>query len=364
MPKNIIICCDGTNNQIARDLTNVLRTYKVASRTPTQLTFYDCGVGTLPVPWAGGQLGQKLSLLKGLASGAGFMDNITDAYRFLMSCYEEGDKIFLFGFSRGAFTARALAGMLNSVGLLRPESENLVRYAQKYWQKIGHGSVCSDFKAMMSRPCPVHFVGVWDTVGSVGYPNQFRTFPYTMENPGVQFVRHAVAIDERRCFFRQNLMFASKSNPHQSIKNVWFAGVHSDVGGGYPAQEAGLPKIAFEWMMREAVAAGMQVNQASLSDEINLRGAPPDYTAQQHESLKGAWLLAELLPVKSYNWDSKQKEWRLPLGAARNAWRHADRPEVFLHQSVIDRIKTVASYRPPNIEHTELELRKRFKIES
>jgi uncharacterized protein (DUF2235 family) len=85
MSKNIIICCDGTNNQFDGDHTNVIRTYKVAGRSARQMTFYDCGVGTMPEPWAGGKLAKRWSLLKGLAFGSGFMQNIEDAYRFLMA---------------------------------------------------------------------------------------------------------------------------------------------------------------------------------------------------------------------------------------------------------------------------------------
>src|SRR5258706_6842839 len=104
--KNIIICCDGTNNQFSGDQTNVIRTHKVAKRTAGQVTYYDCGVGTMPEPWRSNWLSRLASLVAGLAFGQGFDDNIADAYRFLMANYETGDQVFLFGFSRGAFTAR------------------------------------------------------------------------------------------------------------------------------------------------------------------------------------------------------------------------------------------------------------------
>src|ERR1043165_18221 len=193
MSKNIVICCDGTNNQFDGDHTNVIRTYKVARCSATQTTFYDCGVGTMPEPWQTTKLGKRWSMLKGLAFGSGLMENIEDAYCFLMANYEAGDKVFLFGFSRGAFTARALAGMLHSVGLLRPGAENLIRYAQRYWLKdfgpdSPGGKLCGEFKETLGRQCPIHFIGVWDTVGSVGLINQYRTFPYTAHNPSVAHV--------------------------------------------------------------------------------------------------------------------------------------------------------------------------------
>jgi uncharacterized protein (DUF2235 family) len=364
--KRIVICCDGTNNQFAGHQTNVVRAHKVASRGSGQVTFYDCGVGTMPEPWRQGWFSRLASIVGGLAFGTGFEENIADAYRFLMNHYETGDKIFLFGFSRGAFTARAVAAMLHSVGLLHPGMENMVRYAQQYWKKdfgpdSDGGKVCLDFKTSLARDCPAHFIGVWDTVSSVGYINQFKTFPYTLKNPSVTCVRHAAAIDERRSCFRQNLMF--KASPAQDIKNVWFPGVHSDVGGGYPAAEAGLAKVAFEWMMREAAAHDMLVDPAALQRELLMVGASPNPCADQHESLKSFWKPVELIPVRRYNWNTKKDEWRWPFGEPRNAARNAANAEVFLHQSVIDRINGRTDYRPRNLPHSEAELRKQYKIE-
>lgn len=366
MPKNIILCCDGTNNQFAGDHTNVIRTYKVAERSPQQLTFYDCGVGTMPEPWAGGKLAKRWSLLKGLAFGSGFTQNIEDAYRFLMANYEAGDQVFLFGFSRGAFTARAVAGMLHSVGLLHPGTENLIPYAQRYWRKdfgaeSAGGKLCVEFKTTLARECPVHFIGVWDTVGSVGLINQFRTFPWTFKNPDVAHVRHAAAIDERRNCFRQNLMATAFEG--QDIKNVWFAGVHSDVGGGYPPVQAGLANVTFEWMMREAGCCDMHIDPVALQRELHTVGAVPNPEAAQHESLKGGWRFVEVIPMQRYNWETKEMEWRWTLGEPRNVQRDAKKPEVFLHQSVLDRLSRHTDYRPSNLPPIESEVRKIFKIE-
>jgi len=330
------------------------------------VTFYDCGVGTMPEPWNTGHLAQRWSMIKGLAFGSGFMENIEIAYRFLMNAYEPGDQVYLFGFSRGAFTVRALAGMLYSVGLLHPGTENLIRYAQRYWQKdfrpnSAGADICKEFKKTMARECPVHFIGVWDTVSSVGFVNQWKVFPFTAHNPEVTHVRHAVSIDERRCFFRQNLMFRDTSQPAQDIKNVWFAGVHSDVGGGYPPAEAGLAKITFQWMMREATACLLQTNAGAYSRELFSVGAAPNPFAKQHESLKGGWEAAELIPVRRYNWTTKKNEWRIPRSEPRDVERHAAKPEVFLHESVINRIKGRKDYLPPNIPHTDAELRALFQ---
>lgn len=365
MSRNIVLCCDGTNSQFDGDHTNVIRTYKVARPGADQVTFYDCGVGTMPEPWQTTRLGKRWSLLKGLAFGSGFMQNIEDAYRFLMAVYQPGDQVFLFGFSRGAFTARAVAGMLHSVGLLRPGSENLIRYAQRYWQRdFGSdspgGRLCIEFKRTLAVPCPVHFLGVWDTVGSAGIINQYRRFPYTAHNPDVAHVRHAVAIDERRSCFRQNLM-----NPleGQDVKNVWFAGAHSDVGGGYPPDASGLAKISFEWMMREARTFGMHIDPAALQRELG-SGAAPDAGADGHESLKGAWRLVELIPVRRYNWSTRANEWRWALGALRNIQRDAAQSHALLHETVLTRFRTRVDYRPPNLPAADPTFRRTFRVET
>lgn len=369
MPKNLVLCCDGTNNQFDGHHTNVIRTYKVARRHPGQLTYYDPGVGTMPEPWRATKFQKRWAMLKGLAMGSGFLENVSDAYRFLMVNYEPGDKVFLFGFSRGAYTARAVAALLRSIGLLHPATEHVITYAQRYWQsdfgsQSPGGRICEEFKSTLSRPCPVHFIGVWDTVGSVGYINHFRSFPHTARNPEVSHVRHAVSIDERRSTFRQNLM--EPIFDAQDVKNVWFAGVHSDVGGGYPPGEAGLAKITFEWMMREAGACGLEIDHAAYLRELQ-EGAAPDPCGPSHISLKSVWWLGEILPMKRFSWDDKKWHWHWIKGGfnqARRVLRNSDKPFVALHDSVLDRLKQCADYRPPNIPHDEETIRSTFKIES
>jgi uncharacterized protein (DUF2235 family) len=369
MPKNIVICCDGTNNQFAGYHTNVLRTYKVSRRHATQVTYYDPGVGTMPEPWSSTNLEKRWDMLKGLAYADGLIDNISDAYRFLMANYEQGDKVFLFGFSRGAYTARAVAAIAHSIGLLFPGTDNLLPYAIEYWQKdfgpkSPGGAICAEFKASLARQCPIHFVGVWDTVSSVGYINSFRTLPFTTHNPEVAHFRHAVSVDERRSTFRQNLM--GPLLPNQDIRNVYFAGVHSDVGGGYVPSEAGLAKIAFDWMMREAMAAGLDVDTAALSYELNQNGPPPDPRAPIHASLKSFWWVGEILPIKRFSYDDNRWHWHWLGGAfnqPRDILRWGPKPYVALHNSVLERLKLVPEYRPINLPHDEATLRSQFHIE-
>jgi uncharacterized protein (DUF2235 family) len=369
MAKNLVICCDGTNNQFDGHHTNVLRTYQVARRYAGQLTYYDPGVGTMPEPWHTRRFQKRLAMLRGLATGAGFFENIADGYRFLMANYEPGDKVFLFGFSRGAYTARAVAALLHSIGLLHPGTENLLRYAQQYWRKdFGRsspgGRICDEFKATLARQCPVHFIGVWDTVGSVGYINHFHKFPHTAKNPEVSHVRHAVSIDERRSTFRQNLMEPIFEG--QDVKNVWFAGVHSDVGGGYCPDESGLAKITFEWMMREAGQCGLDIDQVSYLRELS-EGSGPDPAGRLHVSLKGGWWMGEVLPMKRYSWEKKKWRWHWLKGGfnqERRVQRNADKPFVLLHQSVLDRRNRCPDYRPKNLPADDQSIRAMFKIET
>lgn len=361
--KNIIICCDGTNNQLNGDLTNVVRLYQVARKGAGQAAYYDPGVGTIPDPLARSGLARRWSLVAGLAFGVGLGENIQEAYRYLMRVHEPGDRVFLFGFSRGAFTVRVLAGMLHSVGLLHAGSENLVPYAWAYYLAgidARGARACQQLRQDLSRPCDVAFLGVWDTVGSVGMYNHNQAFPYTYDNPSVRRVRHAVSLDERRAAFRSNVFKPDGSADAQGrvrVKNVWFPGVHSDVGGGYPLAQSGLAMVAFDWIVREARDAGMLVDDAQL--EKVLKACPPDPKGPQHESLQGAWKLIEYLPARRFNWDQMRMGWRWEPFKPRSL-----REGSILHQSVLERIAAAGDYRPANLPTLQVDdLKQRFPIE-
>jgi uncharacterized protein (DUF2235 family) len=357
MSKNIVICCDGTDNQFSGQQTNVIRLYKCAKYIPIQqVTYYDPGVGTMPAPGLYTKLAKRISVLLGLVTGFGFMQNLEDAYRFLMQNYEEGDRVYLFGFSRGAFTVRALAGMLYAVGLLRPGTDNLIPYARRYWRKCYTKNgleVANDFKNTLSRECKPHFVGVWDTVASIGWFNYFKVFPHTRHNPDIAIFRHAVSIDERRCCFRQNLADPDITNPKQSVMNVWFSGVHSDIGGGYPEAESGLSKITFQWITEEAHNAGLIVDDAIFKMEVGQIPMPdgtmltsPNPEAMLHKSLHGLWWLLELLPRRE--WNPADHRWHWTWGAARPRQMPKD---PLVYKSVPERIKSklVPPYCPVNL---------------
>ncbi len=331
MAKNIVLCCDGTANEFGVRNTNVVHLFSMLVHDPaTQLTYYHPGLGTMPAPGAWTRFSQGLSQLLGQAIGRGLKEDVRDAYVFLMQHYEPGDRVFLFGFSRGAYTARVVAGMLHMFGLIRPGNEPLVPYAVRMLTKPTDENtfrVAAAFKATFSRPCPVHFVGVWDTVNSVGWFWDPLKIPYAANNPEIAVGRHAIAIDERRAFFRTNLWRPHATGPSgpRDLKQVWFPGVHCDVGGGYPEAESGLSKVTLEWMVREAEANGLLVDTAK-RDGILGRGGSTKYTApnsgaDMHESLTGLWRLAEFIPKPHYNWKTGKTERRL------NLFRHRTIPE-------------------------------------
>ncbi|GMV27479.1 MAG: hypothetical protein AMXMBFR58_35100 [Phycisphaerae bacterium] len=381
MPRNIVLCFDGTDNSVDGDCTNVLRLFRALERSDRQLTYYAPGVGTLADPSAKTWTGRKIARLVDSAIGHTLRENFCEAYRFLARTYRPTDEIFLFGFSRGAYTARVLAAALHLFGLLRPEHENITPHL---WSAMlndsgatGNGLIdtLGRFRRIFSTgdsAVPVHFLGVWDTVSSLGWLWDFRLIPFTANNPSVRIVRHAVAIDERRAFFRTNLFsFGGKDStgrntvadapPDQDLKQVWFAGVHSDVGGGYSDETGGLSKIALEWMIREATqvqdypAAGgmparsvlLHVDPAQAYYWLGGTGelSRPDPLAAAHRSLVFKWWLGELMFRRAWNSRKRRKAWRRPNFAKRRSIA----PGSTIHRSVAERIAGMASYRPRNL---------------
>lgn len=276
--KNIVICCDGTGNEYGENNTNVVETYALTKKTESQIVFYDPGVGT--GGWEYSESTGNIKALNDQATGAGLQKNVNDAYAFLMETYEEGDKLFLFGFSRGAFTARSLAGMLYKCGLLRPDNDNLIEYAAKLYNTEGNTDIASGFKKTFSRKCPVHFIGVWDTVSSL-VMNAGKKWHNSSLNPEASYGYHALAIDEKRKDFPPCLWDESKLMAGQTIEQVWFAGVHSDVGAWY--DERGLSNIALHWMLNHAKKRGLKIN----TQELNKREKNPH--DEIHNSNSGLW---------------------------------------------------------------------------
>jgi uncharacterized protein (DUF2235 family) len=375
MPKNVVICCDGTANEFARDKTNVVKLFYMLRHDPArQVAYYHPGLGTMEPPGALTDIARRVTRLLGKAIGYGLSTDIRDAYVFLMNHFEPGDRVFLFGFSRGAYTARAVASMLHLFGLVRKGNEPLVPYAIRALTAIDRNSnksgpgpqsrgappqdavgafyeLAREFSATFSAlDCKPRFVGVWDTVSSVGWIENPLKIPATASNPDIGVGRHAVAIDERRAFFRTNL-WRSKPPPASSgpkdLKQVWFPGVHCDVGGGYPESESGLSKIALEWMLREAITHGLLVDEdrvAAVLGRAGMEYVAPDALAQMHESLTGFWRLAEFLPKKHFDWKVGRVRRRM------NFFRRRTIPENSLvHESAFQRGDAYRARLPPGV---------------
>src|ERR1700722_1371823 len=144
MSKNIVICCDGTGNEVSQNISNVLKLYRIVQKNLSQVVFYDPGVGTLARrdPWI--KLQQDTKAVLGLATGYGLDDNVLAAYEFLIDNYQDGDLVYLFGFSRGAHTVRVLGGFLHMMGLLAPQQRNLAGYALTAYKQTSGRSEFED----------------------------------------------------------------------------------------------------------------------------------------------------------------------------------------------------------------------------
>ena len=269
-----MICADGTWNRPEQDLkkdtpSNVLQLARgiapIADDGVAQQVFYDWGLGSYH------------DVISAGISGKGLHKNIMDCYRYLIQNYSLDDEIFLFGFSRGAYTVRCLCGLINNCGILQRTYANRVQQAFNLYQKSGKAYAPQGDKAIAFRQAyayapnasqdsrQVAFVGVWDTVGALGIPLSFLglleqrdEFSDTKLGDNVTVARHALAIDEPRADFEPTLWLPQQG---QNLQQVWFAGSHADVGGGYPLDKNGASAahIPLQWMINEAQQQGLTV---------------------------------------------------------------------------------------------------------
>jgi len=273
---NIVICADGTWNRPEEDVekdfpTNVLKLARAIKPSPNgdkQHVFYDWGLGSYHNSLSAG------------TTGRGIHKNILDGYRYIVQNYATNDKIFLFGFSRGAYTVRALSGLINNCGILKRPDARLISEAWKIYKspiEKNHpqGEASKLFRDNHCHPSrKVHFVGVWDTVGALGIPfslmglfESHDEFYDTKMGPNVSVARHAIAIDEKRQDFEPTIWTPRAG---VDLKQVWFAGVHSDVGGSYPPdKQTGIwaSDIPLGWMIDEATYAGLEI-ESHLRDSL------------------------------------------------------------------------------------------------
>jgi uncharacterized protein (DUF2235 family) len=311
MPRRIAIFSDGTGQSIGRNDSNVLRLCKMLDlRSGEQIAIYDPGIGThvslnklnagleisdwmhLADSNPDSQLLRHLRIPGELAFGSGAITNIRQLYLALVDRYEPGDEIHLFGFSRGAFTVRALAGLIYRCGVLQRKAADKVDTALGWYRdhyasfdeqgRAAYRAKVDAFRREFCRPANIRFLGAWDTVKSVGYLKPVN-LPHTRHNPIIQTVRHALALDERRSFYvpttwgglvgdkwpavsaPASFDLDATDNPAgiaQDVEEVWFPGNHSDVGGGYPADESAPANNSLRWMIREAAHCDLKFDDA------------------------------------------------------------------------------------------------------
>lgn len=310
--KRLIVFCDGTWNRMsAEQPTNVLIGAQLVLPVDTagvaQVTYYDEGVGTT---------GGRLSTMLAGAFGWGLLDKIEAAYRFLIFNYEPGDEVFIFGFSRGAYTARSLAGLIRKCGIVprslagkireivefykdantKPDSDEaqrrrmlwsprvVLKEADRQW-RLDHGADPAEVSA--AKAMIVRYVGVWDSVGALGIPQHLPgtwlfqrgkkyQFHDTELSSTVRAARHAVAIDENRLSFApttwSNLEALNATTASgDKYQQTWFPGDHGSVGGGGDIR--GLSNDALAWIVEGAVVEGLAVNQTML--DIYKQGVDP-----------------------------------------------------------------------------------------
>jgi uncharacterized protein (DUF2235 family) len=345
--KRIITCSDGTWNKPGELFdgkylqTNVQKMFEAICKKVTpekgeeiyQIKFYDEGVGSEGSFW---------SRLIGGATGKGIDDNIKDIYKFIVWNYEPGDELFLFGFSRGAYTARSLAGLIRNCGILKDNDLTLIDQAYQIYRNRGNSSLdpngerATAFRKKNSHPLQrIKFVGVWDTVGALGIPVHFfqwldkqkYEFHDTTLSSLIENAFQALAVDEKRKNFAPALWTLSENVKERTVdqimEQVWFPGVHSNVGGGYP--QSGLSDLALDWLLEKSKQCGLGFDEDYLTRNIH-----PDSTDTLYDSKTGIF---RLLP------DFQRKVKVSPFSNES------------IHPSVDERMQKVNTYKPKNIGH-------------
>ena len=296
--KKIVLLSDGTGNGAAkRHRTNVWRLYHALDvHRDDQIAFYHDGVGSHEF-W--------LFKVLGGAFGWGLQNNVIGLYKTLCRTYETDDKIYLFGFSRGAFTVRMLVGMIENCGLYKgyTDEDDLRKKArgnfEHYHSKYSRGWLTWPFRRLFrgkesgnGNVCPkIEFVGVWDTVDAYGMPVDWLAviwdwliYPLRFVSNGlwcnVKCARHALSVDDERQTFQPLLWEKDEQGP-SCVKQVWFAGVHSDVGGGYPRHELAL--VTLDWMISEVEDRGLHFIPTVRSEYL----IQSDWHGVQHDSRSG-----------------------------------------------------------------------------
>ncbi|EEP75572.1 conserved hypothetical protein [Uncinocarpus reesii 1704] len=368
--RRLVLCFDGTGNRYKGNEsdTNVVKIYEMLDRhDKKQYHYYQPGIGTFSTGTSGsgltwfGRMRASTSQLVDLAIGKTFEYHVSCGYKFLMKYYEPGDDIYIFGFSRGAYTARFLAEMIERAGLLSQGNEEMVRFVFASFSEVQnargkkvktpleleHEEYLQKFKRTFCRPdVRVHFLGLFDCVNSVAQfeiPFRRQSYRYIAQSPA-KHIRHAVSIHERRLKFKPALFAYDEQSLHADIKEVWFAGNHCDVGGGFRYEGNSkhlLSDVSLAWMVDEVnkledAPAGKLAFQQSilegLGHNISFGGiigkvSPPDKTTRAKKPMKANFWVLEILPfftrleLEHGEWNPRY--WPPNFGAARDIPRDA-----------------------------------------
>ncbi len=298
MKRRLTVCIDGTWNTPFQEQygeaepTNVVRIHNaiadIDSADIVQYKYYHTGVGA--------DLNFLKRFLGGMA-GVGLDLIIKSAYHWLCKLYQDGDDIYLFGFSRGAFSVRSLCGLINKCGLLAPEVLSWPAVDDVYKAYRDKSGLHNLKPSKHMRTAPIHFIGVWDTVGALGIPDDLPVLNWLFDRKKnyrfhhtelgnsnqVTYARHALSLDDDRCSFMPTLWSNITKHDVDSgrVKQVWFPGEHGDVGGG--RREHGLSDGALSWMIQEASSCGLAFQSAML-DQIK-----PNFRDTAHRACVGMY---------------------------------------------------------------------------
>lgn len=405
---NLVLCLDGTASTFGKQpSSNALRIFQMLDNE-NQICYYQPGVGTslqvFPAR-AGCLVRERVEDAVDSAFAFSLDTHVQAAYLFLVRFYEPEARIFLFGFSRGSFTARVLAGMIEHVGLLHRGLEGMVSTAWELYSgwEIAGQPIRQDrhlllelFKRTFCRNVRIEFMGLWDTVNLVGVLRD-RLFPYSVRSSIVNHVRHALSVDERRGRFKQVLFVPVAGfwpcESHQSlyarifkqkierwcsddIVELWFPGNHGDVGGGWPANSQGhvLLGLSLRWILLEAIAGGVGIEKNVVSDfnasspvvgsfflfhhdvlswkrekTAEVAAAVKEFNSRGNESwfYTLLWWLVELLPLGSKT-ENKEGVWKRRWLPNLGQYRTIPDAACF-HWSVFFRLHFVEDYRPKNL---------------
>ncbi len=342
MSKRLVVCLDGTWNTPDKgdnptNVVKMMRSVRASAADGTaQVAFYDSGVGT----------GGPVDRVVGGAFGEGLAQNVKDGYRFLANNFEPGDEIYVFGFSRGAYTARSLAGFISYCGLMPKTLMDQLPGVWLAWQD--RDKPTDEQRDMIEKVCSksctsarITCLGVWDTVGSLGIPveslqfvNRDRyEFLNTKLGANVDHAFHALGIDEKRGPFGPALWQKPDHHGNKTVEQVWFAGVHSNVGGSYP--DAGLSDLALQWMIeRVRATCGLEFDEDYIGRYID-----GDPLGTLYESRGPLYTASRVLPYQRLIGQNP-----VPRSWLRNWFPRTNRPDEghsfvneMIHRSALDR---------------------------